>query len=127
MEEHLTRFNLKMKVYKVECSSVYKCAMFQGYLKRHGIDAVVKQGFCVLGDNACRHFWVEDVADGTKLDVVAPTGLKTVLMETIGPDIKRIDEGNKLVSENELQYESFTKNPKQFWKDAPLSVKKFKH
>lgn len=130
-DELIRKFCLKMKMYKVECSTVYKCAMFQGFLKRHGIDdASVKQGYYVLGENACRHYWVQ-VGD-EKIDITmylssVPFPGGTMLQEEISPDTKRIDVDNKLVSENETQFESFQTNVKQFWKDAPLSIRKFKH
>ena len=172
MDEIIRKFCLKMKMYKIDCSTVYKCAMFQGFLKRFGIDdATVKQGFYVLGDNACRHYWVElkhteritDPSDWFKLlarhkkgeitleseqlpdeetmivkytskiditrylaSVPFPSS-DTELVEVINENTKRIDIDNKLVKENEAQFEAFESNIKQFWKDAPMSIKKFKH
>jgi hypothetical protein len=106
--------------------------MFQGFLKRQGVQSSVRQGFCIVDDKAYRHYWVE-TSDGEKLDIIkslAPPEmalLSTELVEHLPDDEERADKGNKLVSENESQYELFTSNPKQFWKDAPMSIKKFKH
>lgn len=136
MDEHVHRFCLKMKLYRVECSSVYQCAMFQGYLQRFGISSEVKQGYCVIENGKggyCSHYWVQ-VGD-EKIDVLKQisamyrphvANFETELCTEEPTDVERADDA-KVVKENELQYESFTKNPKQFWKDAPMSVKRFKH
>jgi hypothetical protein len=54
---------------------------------------------------------------------------KTVLSHTLDENVKRMDlmTDDKLVLENETQYDLFLKNPKQFWDDAPHIIKKFKN
>ena len=140
MDEHIRKFCLKMKMYKVECSSVYQCAMFQGYLQRFGIESEVKQGYCVIDDGKagfCTHYWVQVAGDGgDPIDIMKHlsamyrphvANFKTELfLDPPPPGLERADDP-KVVKENELQYESFTNNPKQFWKDAPMTIKRFKH
>ena len=134
----LRKFCLKLKMYKVECSSVYQCAMFQGYLKRHGIESDMRQGYCLVDSTSgCRHYWVE-TSDGQTLDILRCLSImynplverfKTILTDSLSQDVKRMDlmTDDKLVLENENQYDLFVKNPKQFWQDAPRIIKKFKN
>lgn len=129
-DEMMNRFALKMKVKRINCSVVYQCAMFRGILKKKGLDASVIQGYCLVQDSACRHYWVE--CDGKKYDVARKVSslfndelnlFNVFLTLTIPEDSKRLDEGEEIVNQNESEYAQFVKNPAVFWASAPMCVK----
>ena len=131
-DDLLNRFVLRMKVKRINCSVVYQCAMFRGILKSKGLDANLIQGYCMIQGSACRHYWVE--CDGKKYDVARKlSGLfntdvnlfDVFLVPTIPEGTERFDlsEDDNIVSDNESEYEKFTKNPAVFWASAPSSVK----
>ena len=137
MDELAKKFATRIKMYNINCPAVYQCAMFRGILRNKGyLDAEIVQGYCmteIMGKTggACRHFWVR--ADGHDIDVLKYVSAKytpelllftTHLVYGIAEGTIRVDANEtEIVNKNESDYELFTKNVKEFWAQAPKSVR----
>jgi len=137
MDDLAKKFATRMKMYKINCSAVYQCAMFNGILRNKGyLDAEVIQGYCIaelMGKpgGACRHYWVR--ANGEDIDVLKYVSAKytpeiqmftTRLVYGVPEGIQRVDANEtEITDKNESEYELFTKNVKEFWAQAPKCVR----
>jgi hypothetical protein len=127
----LRTFVLKIKLKKINCSVVYQCALFQRALKNSGIESEVVQGYCLIEDSACRHYWVE--TDTEKYDVAraisglydpAVNSFEVQLCRTIDEGTKRFDTGEQaIIDSNEQEYKTFVEDQKLFWNNAPRDVR----
>jgi hypothetical protein len=137
MNELSQKFATRMKMYKVNCSAVYQCAMFRGILRNKGYtDVEIIKGYCIVelmgkSSGACRHYWVR--VNGEDIDVLKHVSAKytpeilmfsTRLVSDIQDDMVRVDANDTdVVLQNESEYELFTNNIKDFWKHAPKCVR----
>lgn len=127
----------RLRIKRIQCPIVYQCALLVSYLKSKGIDATVKKGFIEFAGNCCPHVWVE-TTDGQQLDIGTAYGMKFApelskfgikLVEEPSENSKRMDTENehkKMTQETEFQYDLYTSDTKQFWKDRPLSIRNLK-
>lgn len=123
MDTLVKRFVLKMKLHKITVSPVYQCALLAGFLSRNGSTATVVQGYITLGNQAVRHYWVH--AHGSDIDIVSQlskTPIPFQLERTIDDTVEVRAEGNLYDS----QFELYTSDAKQFWKERPQCLRNFK-
>ena len=137
MDDLAKKFATRMKMYKVNCSAVYQCAMFRGILRNRGHkDVEIIQGYCIVdimgkSGGACRHYWVR--VNGQDVDVLKYVSAKytpeilmfsTMLVSDIPEGTYRVDANETdIINQNESEYELFTKDVKEFWKHAPKCLR----
>lgn len=123
MDQLVKRFGLKMKLHKITVTPVYQCALLVGFLTRNGFSAEIVQGYITLGNQAVRHYWVH--ADGSDIDIVtqlAKTPIPFQLERTIDETVEVRPEGNLYDS----QFELYTTDAKEFWKQRPQCLRNFR-
>jgi hypothetical protein len=123
MDQLVKRFGLKMRLHKITVSPVYQCALLVGFLNRSGHSAEIVQGYITLGNQAVRHYWVQ--ADGSDIDIVtqlSKTPIPFQLERTIDETVEVRQEGNLYDS----QFELYTTNAKEFWKERAQCLRNFK-
>lgn len=133
MDDFVRRLALRLKLHKVSGTVVHHSALLQRAI---GLESRVVQGYCVIPDTreACAHYWVR--IDGLDLDVgyelaclKSPNlrALQPILMETLPPGLKRSDQGETMIlEENQRLFELLQSDPKAFWREAPRDVATFR-
>ena len=64
----MDRLVKRMKLRRVTGTIVHHCALMIKYLEREGVKARLVKGWCVYGQEACTHYWVQD-ENGAVYDV----------------------------------------------------------
>lgn len=133
----MTRLAFKMKLHGLKIPVVYQCALLVGVLQRNGKNATIESGFIIFGDVACKHYWVK--CEGNNLDIGTKLGqlysphlacVPVQLVYELDESIKRVDleseENKKISMESEIHYDLYNKDPKEFWKQKPRTLRNFK-
>jgi hypothetical protein len=119
----LKRLCMRIKLNKLEGSIVYKQALIIKHLSKFGVhDAVLKSGYVQNGSDVCWHCWV--VHDENIHDYIKYTLFDTIIYYDEIPFGKKEVEHDMITKNKEL-YNVYTKNIKQFWKEAPNKIKYF--
>jgi len=131
------RTALRIKLNKVGGSIIHHIALLKRGLENNKVKCEMVQGFCIIPQTkeACTHYWLRETGTGLDLDVgFAVACLRTpelaeihpVLLEELPEGMTRSDEGElTITSENQLLFDLYHKDPKDFWRQAPSDVKGF--
>ena len=137
LSELVQRTALRLKLNKVTGGVVHHVALLKRGLEKQGFTCVMVKGFCVIPQTreACAHYWVREVDTGLDLDIgFAVACMKTpeltaihpVLLEELPEGLERSDMEEVMIrSENEALYDLYQKDPKEFWRQAPVDVRNF--
>jgi|CryBogDrversion2_11_1035321.scaffolds.fasta_scaffold07733_2 hypothetical protein len=112
------RIVLRLKLRKTEGTIVHHNALLSRSIK----DSKLVAGYALCMNQACWHCWVEG-PDGTKYDVtreIVPFEYSTEVPEGYQ------QMSHELIDKNIELFKLYTDDRKQFWKDAPKSVRDFK-
>jgi hypothetical protein len=133
----IKRLAMRMKLHKVGGSPVHHCAILAKQLAQIGISTKMVKGYCVIPQTkeACTHYWLRETESGLDLDVgFAVACLRTpelaaihpVLLEELPEGMTRSDENEtEITSENQVLFDLYHKDIKEFWRVAPGDVKGF--
>lgn len=125
---NLKRLAMLMKLRKIEGTAIHHCALLLRILKTGHI----VKGYCISPGEICEHYWVR--TDEGDLDIEFEIArlyhpeldnLKTVLVESIPDNLKHIEiQAHK---DNQQLYELYISDPKTFWDECPLKIKRFNY
>jgi hypothetical protein len=131
------RTALRIKLNKVGGSIIHHIALLKRGLENSKIQCVMVKGYCVIPQTkeACTHYWLRETESGLDLDVgFAVACLRTpelaaihpVLLEELPEGMTRSDENEtEITSENQVLFDLYHKDIKEFWRVAPSDVKGF--
>jgi hypothetical protein len=131
------RTALRIKLNKVGGSIIHHIALLKRGLENSKIQCVMVKGYCVIPQTkeACTHYWLRETETGLDLDVgFAVACLRTpelavihpVLLEELPEGMTRSDENEtEITSENQVLFDLYHKDIKEFWRVAPSDVKGF--
>ena len=131
------RTALRIKLNKVGGSIIHHIALLKRGLENSKIQCVMVKGYCVIPQTkeACTHYWLRETESGLDLDVgFAVACLRTpelaaihpVLLEEPPEGMTRSDENEtEITSENQVLFDLYHKDIKEFWRVAPSDVKGF--
>lgn len=114
----MNRFALRLKLHKVEGGVVYHNALLQKTIP----NSKLISGYALCLGTACWHTWVRD-DKGKDYDVASHLAVFQY-SETLPEGVQEIQ--HESIDQNKQLYELYTKDPKSFWAQAPVSVKKFR-
>ena len=119
----VSRFALKIKLYKLADQAVFIQALLSELLNKSGSHgATVVQGYCTVIGESCYHVWVED-DKGVQTDIVQylfPEYPDVVLSKD--PPIRDPQKDQFTVD----LYELYKSDQKEFWKKAPKKFLDFR-
>ncbi len=131
----MDRLVKRMKLHRLSGTVVHHCALMIKYLESEGIKAAIIKGWCVYGQEACSHYWVQD-EHGTVYDIGYQLGCmynpelmaytpRLCDLEPVGLQFADASE-TALKAEHERQYDLFNEDRTAFWQEAPADVRTFK-
>jgi len=135
MEAFVKRLALRIKLRDVNGSAVHHVALLKKALDQQGHKSEIIKGFCVIYETkeACEHYWVR--VEGLDLDIAFAVAklrspelqaLDPVLLESCPPGLIHSDENETMIREgNARLFELYQRDPKAFWREAPVDVQKF--
>jgi hypothetical protein len=131
------RTALRIKLNKVGGSIIHHIALLKRGLENNKIECEMIKGYCIIPQTkeACTHYWLREKETGLDLDVgFAVACLRTpelaaihpVLLEELPEGMTRSDENEvEITSENQVLFDLYHKDIKEFWRVAPSDVKGF--
>jgi len=131
----MERLAKRMKLHRISGTIVHHCALMIKHLEHEGKKAHMVKGWCVYGQEACTHYWVEDEA-GTMYDIGYVLGcLYNSELMAFTPHLHKIEpsglqfadkDETVLKEEHQRQYELYHENRSTFWSESPADVRGFK-
>jgi len=127
------RLAMLMKLRKVSGTVVHHCAILRKLMAESGIETKIVKGYCVSPGEVCEHYWVRTVEEGLDMDIGLELAklytpdladMKTMLLETLPAELSSVKVLKQ--EDNERLYELYETDPKTFWNEAPIDVRKFK-
>jgi len=126
--EPVRKAALRLKMFKITDSPIRMCMYGQKVMRKAGIETEIVSGWALCAGQSCFAVWLED-SRGNKYDV--PGELAKLREPEMGeymltkdePDegFKRFDDGTV-----EIEFETFEKDPKKYWKDSSKQIRSLK-
>lgn len=133
MEDTVRRLAMRMKLHRLRGGVVHHCALLRRMLDLQGIKTELVKGFCVSPGDVCEHYWVRTVPSGLNLDIGYEVAclytpelkdLQVMLLDSIPPELAGIEV--KRQEDHARLFELYQTDPKTFWDETPVDVRRFK-
>jgi hypothetical protein len=126
--EPVRKAALRLKMFKVIDNPIRLCMYAQKVLKKTGTETSLVNGWALCAGQSCWSVWLEDHL-GNKYDIAGTlaklkepdVGDFMLTIEEPNESFKRVDDGAM-----EVEFETFEKDPKKYWKDASKQLKNLK-
>jgi hypothetical protein len=132
MEDIVRRVAMRIKMHRLKGTVVHHCALLKRHLDTLGIQTRLVKGFCISPGDVCEHYWLRTL-EGLDIDLgFAVAALYTpeikemqiMLLDTVPSELSNIEV--KKQDDNDRLFELYTKDPKTFWEETPIEVRRFK-
>lgn len=133
MDDLVRRLAMRMKLHRLRGSVVHHCALLKRMLDGQGIQSEVVKGFCVSPGDVCEHYWVRTVPSGLNLDIGYEVAclytpelkeLQVMLLDSVPVELAHLEV--KRQEDHARLFELYQTDPKTFWDETPVDVRRFK-
>ena len=126
--EPIRKAALRLKMFKVTDNPIRMCMYGQKVMRKAGIETSLVDGWALCAGQSCWSVWLEDPR-GNKYDIAGELAklkepeMADYMLTTEQPleSFKRFDDGTM-----EIEFETFEKDPKKYWKESSSQLKKLK-